>query len=355
MAKRVLIVDKDDLTRDLISLHLKKLGYETYYATSSKGAVNKAIIHVPNILILDIEVGSDTIKEIRSYKDLKHIIAIVVTARANREDVINAIKTGANDYVLKPLKIGTLLAKLVGWDNTEKEEQWRRLLPEHENTLRLIKVTIERAVESIKQGAVLPYEDIVNAVEVLEHSIKYKVQDIVSTVEGYNNTMFLHSLLTSVYLYLFAGHKGFDSRECKQMALGGLMHDLGTALISNDLLFKPSKLDPDEYKDIKTHVSYTMDIVNALSDVPDIVRNICWSHHEKMDGSGYPRGLKGNNISIHARMHAIVEAYAALTTKNVYRKTYTSAEAMKMLYKPEGHLDHDLIKDFEQVLNTGFQ
>ncbi|MBF0345119.1 MAG: response regulator [Nitrospirae bacterium] len=360
MVKKILIVDKDEATRNLVSYHLTRLDYEVYTAVSSKSAINKAIHHVPDILIFDVATtkkdGFGILKEIRSYKDLRNIIAIVVTASANKEDVINAIRMGANDYVLKPLKIGNLLAKLVQWSNTEMEEQWKSLQPEQENTLRLIKVTIERVVDSVKHKEPLPYEDIVNAVEVLENTIKeFGAQDILSAVYGYNNTMFLHSLLVAVFMYLFAELKGFDSQECKLMTIGGLMHDLGNVLIPNDLLFKPDKLDPEEYKNIKEHVNYIMDILNAMSGVPEIVKDICWSHHEKMDGSGYPRGLKGSDINTPARMLAVVEAYAALTTKNVYRETYATEDAVKMLFKPEGHLDPELIKDFERSLLNGFK
>ncbi|KJU84176.1 response regulator receiver modulated metal dependent phosphohydrolase [Candidatus Magnetobacterium bavaricum] len=361
MSKRVLIVDSDEATRNLVSLNLKKLGYEVYCASSGSAAISKAIQHAPEILLLDIDLpgttdGRETLREIRSYKDLKNILTIVVTKRASKEDVIKAIRMGANDYTLKPLKIGTLLAKLVGWANTELEQQWKQLKPEQENTLRLLKVTIERALDSIRQKTPLPYEDIVNAIEALGHTIKEDgIVDIISAVNGYNNTLFLHSLIVAVYMYWFANLKGFNEQESKEMALGGLMHDFGSALIPTDILFKPGKLNPEEYVNIKTHVNYTMDVLGTVSGVPDIVRNICWSHHEKIDGTGYPRGLKGEDISIHARMMAVVESYAALTTKSVYRDLYASDDALKMLYKPEGHLDPALIKDFGKGLLKGFK
>ncbi|MBF0609162.1 MAG: HD domain-containing phosphohydrolase [Candidatus Magnetobacterium sp. LHC-1] len=361
MGKRVLIVDNDEATRKLVSLHLKKLDYEVYCASSSSAAISKAVQHAPEILLLDIDLpgkggGGEMLREIRSYKDLKDILAIVVTKRAGKEDVIKAIRMGANDYTLKPLKIGTLLAKLVSWANTEMEEHWKQLKPEHENALRLLKVTIERSVDSIRQKTPLPYEDIVNAIEILCDTLKEDgIADVVGAVNGYNNTLFLHSLLVAVYMYWFARLRGFNDQECKQMALGGLLHDFGSALIPIDLLFKPGKLDPEEYVNIKTHVNYTMDVLDTITGVPDIVRSICWSHHEKIDGTGYPRGLKGDNISIYARIMAVVESYAALTTKNVYRDTYASDDALKMLYNPPGHLDPALIKDFEQGLLKGFK
>ncbi|MBF0593066.1 MAG: response regulator, partial [Nitrospirae bacterium] len=219
MAKRILIADDDDVTRKLISDSLEKLGYEVYTASNSKTAINKALLHIPEILIFDLDLpgkgGSETLREIRSYKDLKNILTIVVTARSSREDVINAIKIGANDYVLKPLDIesllnnrwvGTLLAKLVSWDNTEIEAHWKKLNHEQESTLRLVKVTIERAVDAIRHKTPLPYEDIVSAVDVLDFAInRHGARDIVGAVDGYNNTMFLHSLLVAVYMYWFGG------------------------------------------------------------------------------------------------------------------------------------------------------
>ncbi|KJU84177.1 response regulator [Candidatus Magnetobacterium bavaricum] len=359
MVKKVLIADNDEVTNRLISSQLEKQGYEVYTASTGRNAINKALLHIPDILILDLDLptrgGAETLREIRSYKDLKGILTLVVTVRASKEDVINAIKIGAHDYILKPLKIGTLLGKLASWANTEMEAHWKKLKPEQENTLRLMKVTMERAVDAIKQRAPLPYEDMVSAIDVLDFAIKRDgVGDIVGAVDGYNTTMFLHSLLVAVYMHWFGGLRGVSEKERRQMALGGLMHDLGSVLIPSALLFKPDKLDPHEYKDIKSHVGYTMDILGALGEVSDIVRNICWEHHEKIDGSGYPRALKADAISIHGRMMAIVEAYAALTTKNVYRPIYAPTEALKMLHTPVGHLDPELIEEFSRAMLSEF-
>ncbi|MES0338127.1 MAG: HD domain-containing phosphohydrolase [Candidatus Magnetobacterium sp. LHC-1] len=359
MPKKVLIADNDEVTKVQLVSQLEKQGYEVHTASNTRNAINKALLHIPDILILDLDLptkgGAETLREIRSYKDLKHVITFVVTARATREDVINALRIGAHDYVLKPLKIGTLLAKMVSWDNSEIEQQWKKLKPEQETALRLIKATIDRTVDAIKQKTTVPYEDIVSAVDVLDFTIKRDgVGEIVGAVDGYNTTMFLHSLLVAVYMYWFGDLKGFSKQECQQMTLGGLMHDIGSVLIPTALLFKPDKLDPDEYKNIKSHVEYTMDILGGLSEVPEIVRNISWGHHEKLDGSGYPRGLRGDEISIHAKMAAIVEAYAALTTKNVYRPTYPAAETLKMLHKPAGHLDPELIEEFGAAVLSEF-
>ncbi|MGE5556894.1 MAG: HD-GYP domain-containing protein [Caulobacteraceae bacterium] len=138
--------------------------------------------------------------------------------------------------------------------------------------------------------------------------------------------------------------------EKEDLILLAKMHDLGKVGIPDEILFKPSKLSKEEYEKMKNHVYIGYKIANRSKDLSHI-SNLILHHHENWDGSGYPDGLKGDQIPILCRMVSIIDAYDAMTSDRPYRKAMTREEAISELKRCSGsQFDPDLVKEFLRII-----
>jgi len=156
-----------------------------------------------------------------------------------------------------------------------------------------------------------------------------------------------HSVNLSVLMTSFGSHLGLPEKVMREAAMGALLHDLGKVMIPNEVLQKPGKLTPEEFEIMKSHVFYSRKILEETPGVPELAIIVASQHHEKMDGSGYPQGLKGDQISKHGRMVGIVDVYDAVTADRCYHKGMTAHQALKKLLEWSGnHLDPELVVQF---------
>ncbi|KAA3506419.1 HD domain-containing protein [Agrobacterium vitis] len=157
---------------------------------------------------------------------------------------------------------------------------------------------------------------------------------------------FLHSLAVSALMITFGRNLGLNEEKIRLLGLGGLVHDLGKMVLPVELLRKPGKLTADELALVRTHPQRGYEMLKKEPYVSNAVLEICLSHHEKFDGSGYPHGLAGNDIPLVARIAAICDVYEALTTVRPYKRAWTQAEAIDTMIHSTGHFDPDLLKAF---------
>ncbi|OMP72206.1 HD family phosphohydrolase [Agrobacterium tumefaciens] len=157
---------------------------------------------------------------------------------------------------------------------------------------------------------------------------------------------FLHSLAVSALMVTFGRSLGLDEEKIRLLGLGGLVHDLGKVALPIELLRKPGKLTAEELALIRTHPERGLEILAQVASMPKVVLDICLYHHEKFDGSGYPRKLVGANIPFAARLAAICDVYDALTTIRPYKRAWTQADAIDTMLLSAGHFDPSLLKAF---------
>ncbi len=156
-----------------------------------------------------------------------------------------------------------------------------------------------------------------------------------------------HSVNLSVLMTSFGKHMGLGEQILRETAMGALLHDLGKVMVPDEVLKKPGKLTPEEFEIMKSHVFYSRKILEKTPGMPALAIIVASQHHEKMDGSGYPMGLKGDEISPYGRMCAIVDIYDALTADRCYHKGMTAHQALKKLLEWSGnHLDSELVVQF---------
>ncbi|MFB1073102.1 HD-GYP domain-containing protein [Vibrio diabolicus] len=169
----------------------------------------------------------------------------------------------------------------------------------------------------------------------------------VSALRKKDSYLLEHSVNVACLLVSFGKYLGLDKQTLKQLAIGGIIHDVGKIKVDDKILHKPAKLTPEEFEHMKLHQVFAGEIILHVKGLSDVSRDVCLMHHEKLDGNGYPRGLKGDEIPIHGRMSCIVDIYDALTADRCYKKGMSSAEAFKILLSlTPFHLDADLVYKF---------
>lgn len=143
---------------------------------------------------------------------------------------------------------------------------------------------------------------------------------------------FLHSVSVCTLMVAFCRSMGFDSAQTQQAGLGGLLHDTGKAMVPDEILNKPGRLTDSEFDVIKKHPQDGYGFLLKTPDIGEVPLDITLHHHERIDGSGYPHRLSGEQITPMAQMAAIVDVYDAITSDRVYHKGIAPAEALRKIF-----------------------
>ena len=168
------------------------------------------------------------------------------------------------------------------------------------------------------------------------------------TVDDYT---YMHSVAVCAMMVGLAKQLGLDEEQTRLAGMAGLMHDLGKALMPMEVLNKPGKLTEAEFNIIKTHPVEGHRMLLAGHDVSPMVLDVCLHHHEKTDGSGYPKGLKTDQISLFAKMGAVCDVYDAITSNRPYKSGWDPAESLrKMAEWANGHFDVKVFQAFVKSL-----
>ena len=162
---------------------------------------------------------------------------------------------------------------------------------------------------------------------------------------------YMHSVAVCAMMVALSKQLGQDEAQTRQAGLAGLMHDLGKALMPMDVLNKPGKLTEAEFAVIKTHPAEGHRLLLTGQKVDSVVLDVCLYHHEKIDGSGYPKGLKDTEINVFAKMGAVCDVYDAITSNRPYKSGWDPAESLrKMAEWSNGHFDAKIFQAFVKSL-----
>lgn len=198
-------------------------------------------------------------------------------------------------------------------------------------------------------------------VQKLDKQFTTLLDNIIDDISSHNEAMvmlgdiqasdyyvFKHSLNVSIYTTLLGLHYGYNRDELKALCLGALLHDIGKTQIDRNILNKPGRLSPEEYTYMKSHTEVGYNILREYVNIPVLSANCAYQHHERLNGSGYPRGLKANDIHDYAKWVAIADSYDAMTSNRIYRTSVLPHEALEILYTGSGTL-------YEQHMLTVFR
>lgn len=155
----------------------------------------------------------------------------------------------------------------------------------------------------------------------------------ISKLKAFDEYTYTHCINVSILAVILGKRLGYDRDRLEMVGKAGLFHDVGKALIPDHILNKPGKLTDEEMQIMRTHPLHGYKILTAQGDIPEEIVRGAVEHHEKYDGSGYPCGLKGDQISDIARLLAVVDVYDALTSKRVYKDPLPPGKVLAMMYK----------------------
>jgi putative nucleotidyltransferase with HDIG domain len=157
---------------------------------------------------------------------------------------------------------------------------------------------------------------------------------------------YMHSVAVCALMVALGRQLGLNDEQCHEAGMAGMLHDLGKAAMPQDILNKPGKLTPEEFDIIKQHAMRGYEMLVAGADVSEGVLDVCRHHHERWDGTGYPDGLAGEQISLLARMGAVCDVYDAVTSDRPYKAGWDPAHSLSQMATWKGHFDTAVFQSF---------
>lgn len=343
--KKILIVDDYKENVDiLVEALIDK--YQVYAALNGSDALKLADKVEPDLILLDIMMpvmdGYETIRNLKGKDETKEIPVIFISALSEISNKKRGFDLGAVDYITKPfdmleveyrVKIHLTLReanKYLENQNHTLEEKVRERTKENEN-LR------DAMIETLADLAETRDSETGNHIKRTQHYIRIVARSL------YEMGLY-KDIITDDYLELL-----FKTSP---------LHDVGKVGIRDEILLKPGKLTDEEFEEMKNHaylgykILHKSNVINANLEFINLAAEIAYSHHEKWDGSGYPRKLKGEEIPLSGRLMAIVDVYDALVSKRIYKEGMGHEEAKEIILKGKGiHFQPEVVEAFLNAEN----
>jgi len=260
---------------------------------------------------------------VRSYPDMA---VIMLTGVAEVDTAVECLKLGALDYISKPVMVEEVRVRL------DKALEKRDLILQN----RFYQENLETRVRDLDRSNKM---SLINGVQMLVHALEAK--------DAYTSG---HSSRVSRYAVKAAVLLGFTGDALEHVRLGGELHDIGKIGTREDILNKCGPLTPEEFSHIKEHAPLGEKILAPFLGASPIVLRIVRSHHERLDGSGFPDGLRGDDIPLEARIVAVADAFDAMTTNRAYRQPRSAEQAIQELRRCTGvQFDPTVIEAFLQA------
>ncbi len=209
--------------------------------------------------------------------------------------------------------------------------------------------TVQNVMNNIKMGTQIHKEEVEVVVNDIIISMLRNPNALMSMgmLRKTDEYLYQHSISVCALMVSFGKLLGFDSQLLKEIGLGAMLHDIGTMQVPQEIICKQNGLTESEYEQVKKHVLYGRNILEKTEGVTDMSIITAYQHHERLDGTGYPKGIKGDEISKTGRAIAIIDVYDALTTKRCFRNLIPPAEAIKMIFEwSETKFDRGMVKKF---------
>ena len=324
----ILIVDDEPVARAALEGLLFREPYELNFAVNGIEGLSMANNLHPDLILLDVMMpqmdGFEVCRRIRATPQLSEVPVLLITSLDDRDSRLTGLQAGADDFISKPFDSMELLARL---QSLTRLNRYRRIVEQR------------RQLESLHAELLIAYD---------------------KTIEGWSQALDLrdketegHTLRVTRWTVEMAAAAGLNEEEQKHIWRGALLHDVGKLGIPDSILLKPGKLSDEEWLIMRRHPVYAFEWLSGIDYLTQALA-IPYCHHEKWDGSGYPQGLKGEDIPLPARLFAVIDVWDALTSDRPYRQAMSPEKVIRYIQDQAGtHFDPQVVELFTQFYQTG--
>ena len=335
----ILVVDDDERNRSLMSAILVNTGYVVDTAQDGNEAIEKISDFKPDIILLDVVLpgmsGYDVCAKLKNDPETGRIPIVLVTALTDPDARIRGFDAGANEYLMKPIDAREMLCRV---RNLLRIKEFEDLLQEHNELLQ------DRIKEKVREIKEFHLESIYRLTLVAE----YKDTETAD-----------HIRRVGRYVGILAKELGYSDARSELMAVASPMHDIGKIGIPDNILLRTALLTQQEreIKEQHTIIGWKMLAGSASSDILKTAATIALTHHERWDGLGYPRGLRGEEIPIEGRILKLADKYDPLRCERPYKATSDHQGAFDILARGDGrtlpgHFDPRVMEAFKDLHGT---
>ncbi len=325
----IVIVDDQPNNLRVLSGILQQAGYKVRPALDGEVALKSIKSSPPDLVLLDIRMpemdGYEVCRRLKSDAQTRDIPVIFISALQDMEDKLSAFRVGGVDYVAKPFQMEEVLARVQAHLKLYRlQRDLQSIIDERTRDLRS---TLESLSESQRNYA---------------RALEETIQAIAMTIEMRDPYTAGHQWRVAQIALAIAGEMGMDTKRIEGLRLGAMVHDIGKIYVPVDILTRPGALLDIEFVLIKTHPQVGNDIIKHVH-FPWPVADMILHHHERMDGSGYPHGLKGEDILLEARIIGVADVLEAMASHRPYRPALGLERALAEIRRGAGSVyDEDV-------------
>ena len=338
--RNILVVDDEEPIRRLIGYLLQTHGYTVALAADAREARQKLDEQSFALMLCDVnmpgESGMDLVRSIIA--KYPHIAAIMVTGLDSSVLATAALDMGAFGYIVKPFESNEVIIDVANALRRRRLELENRLHRENlEDIVRTRTMALQQALDWLERSE-----------KELRLSREETIQRLAIAAEFRDSSTAQHIQRMSHYCELLARKYGLSPARCDLIRTASPMHDIGKIGTPDHVLLKPGKFTQEEFGVIAQHAEIGYRILSGSdAELLKVAAVIAYTHHERFDGTGYPRGLKSDAIPIEGRIASIADAFDALTTQRVYKPAFELSHAIELMLKHRGqHFDPELLDIF---------
>ncbi len=317
---RVLIVDDEISTRKLLVAMLREAGVRCKTAACADEGLNVLETESVDAVLSDLQMpgisGMQFLAQVRPR--YSHLAFLMITGVDDIQVGIEAMKSGADDYLVKPLQIEVVMASL------ERALEKKRLQKEVENYRRHLEEMVGERTQQLR-----------SALLQIERSYEDTLEALGAAIDLRDSETAGHSRRVAMYSTKIAKELDVAEHELKTIIRGAWLHDIGKLATPDAILLKPGALTQEEWRIMQRHAEIGYDLVKRIPFLAQAAE-IILSHHERWDGSGYPRGLKARDIPLGARVFAVADTVDAMTSDRPYRSALSFEETEEEIRRGSG-------------------
>ncbi len=332
--RQVLIVDDDAQVRDVLQHIFLSAGYACLLAADGREGLALFAAARPLLTVTDLKMpqmdGLDLLAAVRGLDP--DAAVIVLTGAPDVKTAIGTLKLGAYDYITKPVNVDELLIA------AERALERRELLIERREYQGLLERRVEEATRDLQE-----------AYRRLQETYRATLETLGAALDSRDVGTEAHSRRVHGYAIATAREYGVPDEELADLAHGVLLHDIGKIGIPDAILLKPGPLTAEEWAVMRRHPEIGKRLIENIPFLKGAVP-VVYCHHERWDGSGYPQGLRGEEIPLGARIFAVVDAFDAMTSDRPYSNAISFATARTEIRRSAGtHFDPSVVDAFLRV------